>query len=135
RLRAAQPSTFLASRTARWASPTGTKQTGSGLTPTRPDDDPASADQPSRPAHTPDTRSSAMGSPRLSPRRSSDRTQGAPAGLPRVPDRDDLLRIVDRFALGFDALRLFRSSGGGSFALLAAAVRSHGARSYRCASI
>jgi hypothetical protein len=39
-------------------------------------------------------------------------SQGSAARLPRVPDRDDLLRIGDRLALGLDALGRFRRPRG-----------------------
>ena len=52
--------------------------------------------------------------------------QLAPAGLSRVPDSDDLLRIGNRLALGLGALRFLRGSGGGSLPFLFSAVWTHG---------
>jgi hypothetical protein len=54
--------------------------------------------------------------------------QGASAGLPRVPDGDDLLGLGDRLALGLGALGVSRGSGGRAFPFLCSAVRSHGRR-------
>jgi hypothetical protein len=43
--------------------------------------------------------------------------------LPRIPDRDDLLRVGDYLAVGVGALGLLRSSCGSGFAFLCSAVR------------
>jgi hypothetical protein len=48
-----------------------------------------------------------------------------PTGLPRIPDRNDLLRISDRLALSLRALSFLAGSGCGALALLCSTVRSH----------
>jgi hypothetical protein len=49
-----------------------------------------------------------------------------PAGLARIPNGDDVLRVCDRLALGLGALCLGRCTSGGSLAFLRSAVRTHG---------
>jgi hypothetical protein len=49
---------------------------------------------------------------------------GSPAGLARVPDGDDLMRLSRRFALGLGALGFLRS-GGSSLAFLCSTVGAH----------
>ena len=48
-----------------------------------------------------------------------------PTGLPRISDGDDLLRVSYGLALGPGALRLGRSRGGSTLALLRSAVWTH----------
>jgi hypothetical protein len=47
--------------------------------------------------------------------------QSTPAGLPRVPDSDDLLRISDRLAIGLGALRFCRGTRGSALPFLRSA--------------
>jgi hypothetical protein len=58
-----------------------------------------------------------------------DWPQGRDRAGSNYADRDDLLHILNRFAFGLGAVGFFRSSGSGTFAFLAAAVRAHGAKS------
>jgi len=51
--------------------------------------------------------------------------QGSTAGLPRVPDRNNLLRFDDRLALGLGASGLGRCLSGGALAVLSSSVRTH----------
>jgi len=48
--------------------------------------------------------------------------QGSAAGLPCVPDSDDLLGFGNRLALGLSALGFLRRSGGGSLTFLRSAL-------------
>ena len=54
--------------------------------------------------------------------------QCPPAGLPRIPDTDDLLRIDDRLALGLGALGLGGCTGGDALSFLCSAMGAHGSR-------
>ena len=58
--------------------------------------------------------------------------QLAPAGLARIPDRDNFLRVGNRFALGFGALDLLRCSCGSGCAFLCSAVQTHAERLLTC---
>jgi hypothetical protein len=49
----------------------------------------------------------------------------ASASLPRIPDRNDFLRLGDGPALSFGTLGLSRNFGSGTLPLLRSAVRSH----------
>ena len=56
-----------------------------------------------------------------------------PAGLPRIPDADHLLRLGNRLALDLGAFCPFGGLCGGALSLLCSAVRSHeGSHSVRC---
>jgi hypothetical protein len=51
--------------------------------------------------------------------------QRSPASLPRVPNRNHLLRINDRLAVGLGTLRLGGCTRGGSLAFLRSAIGTH----------
>jgi hypothetical protein len=58
-------------------------------------------------------------------RRSSNRTRAQVPGLPGVLlERDDLLRIANRLALGLGALGPRSGTGGGALTFLRSAIRS-----------
>ena len=52
-----------------------------------------------------------------------------PAGLPGIPDADDLLGFSECLALGPGAFGRFRRTRGGAFSFLRSAVRAHGGSS------
>jgi hypothetical protein len=54
--------------------------------------------------------------------------QRSAAGLPRVPNGNNLLSVSDRLALGLGTLDLGSSIGGRTLAILRSAVRTHGER-------